>query len=180
MTKRMQVAAAMLLSLGATPAAAQTVTSCVTGPEAESITLVAMPEIIRQVGEICRAQLPATALVRQTSGAFLNKYQIEADRAWPAARAALGRVGGPEIDGLLQSDFTRPLLTSLLAPALVGNVESKDCPQIERMATLLQPLPARNTAGLVVSVLQMVKEKQGRASSSGQTLDLPICPAGRR
>ncbi|TPG42958.1 hypothetical protein EAH79_03780 [Sphingomonas koreensis] len=177
----------LFLSVGAacwfaSSAAASAATPCVTTTEATSIALVAMPELIQQVGQICAGVLPPASLVRQTGGAFLVKYQIEADRAWPAARAALARVAGPDIAPLLQSDFTRPMLTSLLGPALIGTVQPKDCRQIDHMATLLQPLPARNTAGLIVSALQFAREKQAQFGNPGdrQTLDIPICPADRR
>lgn len=171
--------AALSWTLGATASIAAT--PCVTPPEAESITLVAMPEIIRQVGQICTPILPPTSLVRQTQGAFITKYQVQADRSWPDAKAALARIAGPQIAPLLQSDFTRPLLTSLLAPALIGAVDPRDCSQIDRIVTLMAPLPARNAAGLIVSVLQLVKEKQAEFGTADktQTLDIPICPVDR-
>jgi hypothetical protein len=174
------IAAAASWIAGGTAAFAQT--PCLTGAEATSITLVAMPEIIHQVGQICAPVLPASSLVRQTSGAFITKYRIESDKAWPAAHTALLRIAGPDLAPLLQSDFSRPLLTSLLGPALIGTVEPRDCAQIEHMATLLEPLPARNTASLIVSALQFTKEKQAEYGKPGaqQALDIPICPADRR
>src|SRR3546814_4779745 len=76
---------------------------------------------------------------------------------------------------LLQSEFTRPLLVSLLAPALVGQIQTSDCGAIDHMITLLQPLPPRNTAGLVVSALELIREKQaaGALDTRLPTLDLP-------
>ncbi|MGN6374971.1 MAG: hypothetical protein ACTHMG_05395 [Sphingomonas sp.] len=178
--KRLLLAAAALALLADTAASAAA--PCVTPPEATSITLVAMPEIIRQVGQICATQLPPSALVRQTSGAFIAKYQAEADRAWPDARTALARVAGPDVAPLLQSDFTRPMLTSLLAPALVGTVDPGDCGKIEHIATDLQPLPARNTAQLIVATLQLVREKKAEfgTGAGNETLDIPICRDNRR
>jgi hypothetical protein len=175
-------AALSALALVATSTGAAAATPCLTTAEAESIALVAMPEIIRQTGQACAAVLPPSALMRQTSGPFLAKYEAAADRAWPEARAALGKVAGPDMAPLLQSEFTRPLLTSLLAPALVGQIAVQDCPEIDHMVTLLQPLPPRNTAGLVVSTLQLIREKQaaGVLDASLPTLDLPLCPAQRR
>src|SRR3546814_17970673 len=83
---------------------------------------------------------------------------------------------------LLQSEFTRPLLVSLLAPALVGQIQTSDCGAIDHMITLLQPLPPRNTAGLVVSALELIREKQaaGALDTRLPTLDLPLCRAQRR
>ncbi|RIA45839.1 hypothetical protein DFR49_0367 [Hephaestia caeni] len=169
-------------ALVATSSAAAAATPCVTTAEAESIALVAMPEIIRQTGQACAAMLPATALIRQTSGAFLAQYDSAANRAWPQAQAALAKVAGPDMAPLLQSEFTRPLLVSLLAPALVGQIQTRDCGAIDHMITLLQPLPPRNIAGLVVSALELIREKQdaGVLDTRLPTLDLPLCPAQRR
>lgn len=162
---------AALTGLTANAAAAQT--PCVTTPEATSIALVAMPEVLRQVGQMCAARVPAASLLRQTSGPFLSRYQVEADRAWPAARVALGRVAGPDVAPLLQSDFTRPMLVSLLAPALVQVVQPKDCSEIDRIVTLAQPLPPRNAAGLIVATLKLTRDKQ--AEFGNATIDIPIC-----
>jgi len=171
---RATLAAAALLSASA----ANATTPCVTTPEATSIALVAMPAAIRQVGQICATQLPATSLLRQPGSAFLARYQAEADRAWPTARAALARVAGPDIAPLLQSDFTRPMLVSLLAPALTDFVQPKDCADLDRIVTLAQPLPPQNAAGLIVATLKLTRDKQ--AQFGNQTLDIPICRDDRR
>jgi len=167
-----------LTMLVATPIAAQAQTPCVTTPEATSIALVALPEVIRQVGTICAARVPATSLLRQTSGSFIARYQAEADRAWPDARAALGRVAGPDVAPLLQSDFSRPMLVSLLAPALVDAVQPKDCADIDHIVTLAQPLPPKNAAGLIVATLKLTRDKQAQFGNA--TLDIPICRDDRR
>jgi hypothetical protein len=166
--------AAAALLFGSTASAAA---PCLTAPEATSVASVAMPAIIQQVGQICATELPASALLRQTGGPFLTKYQAEADRAWPAAQGALGRVAGPDIAPLLQSEFTRPLLTSLLAPALIGTVGPGDCGKAERIAHDIAPLPAHNAAELIVSTLQLVREKQAEFGTKGtdRSLDIPIC-----
>lgn len=174
--KRLLFAAASLAWIASSAASAAT--PCVTTPEATSIALVAMPEVIHQVGQICSARVSASSLLRQPNSAFLARYQAEADRAWPAARAALGRVAGPDISPLLQSDFTRPVLVSLLAPALADAVQPKDCAEIDRIVTLAQPLPPANAAGLIVATLKLTREKQ--AQFGNQTLDIPICQADRR
>jgi len=168
------VAAALL---AAPPAAAQT--PCVTGAEAESMALVALPEIIRQTGQLCAAALPATSLVRQPASAMLSRYQAEADRAWPRVRAAIVKLSDPMVDTLLQSTFARPLLTSLLVPQLVGRIATKDCGTIDRLVTLLEPLPPRNTAGVIVTTLQYLKAEKARGGTV-TVPDLPLCPATAR
>ena len=169
---RIALAFAAAIAL-ATPAAAQ---PCLTSREAETIALVALPDLIRTAGEICGAQLPATSLMRRGSGPFLAKYQAAADRAWPDARLAIAKLSEPTVAVLLQSDYARPVLTALLVPLLVGRIAPADCPSIDRFATLVEPLPPRNTAGLVVTTLQFLKREKARGNGAVADLpDLPVC-----
>lgn len=158
----------------ATPAAAAPL--CLTPREAETVTLVALPDLIRETGRVCARALPASSLVRRTSGAFLAKYQAAADAAWPDARLAIAKLSDPAVVLLLQSDYARPVLTALMVPLLVGRVAIADCPTIDRFATLVQPLPPRNTAGLVVTTLQFLKREKARGNGAVADLpDLPVC-----
>lgn len=167
---------ALVLTLIATPANAQT--RCVTDNEAQAFALVAMPEIIRETGRVCGAALPAASLVRRQSGAFLAKYDAEANRAWPIARAAIVKLSDPAIEVLVQSEYARPLITSLLVPQLVGRIAIADCPVIDRLTTLLEPLPPRNTAGIVVTTLRYLKAEKAKGRNV-DVPDLPLCPAPR-
>ncbi|KTT74632.1 hypothetical protein [Sphingomonas endophytica] len=160
--------------LAAPPAAAQT--PCLSGTEAEAIALVTMPEIIRDAGRVCAA-LPASSLLRRTSGAFLDKYDREAERAWPSARTAIAKLSDPAVELLLLSDYARPMLTSILAPQITGRIQPSDCPTLDRLVTLLEPLPARNTAGIVVATLQYLKAEKAKGKRS-TIPDLPVCAAG--
>ncbi len=170
------IAAMVAAALIASPAVAQR--PCLTSSEAESIALVALPEIVLETGRVCAATLPAGSLVRRTSGPFLAKYRAEADRAWPAARRAVAKLSDPAVELLLQSEYARPVLTSLLVPQIVGRIATSDCPTIDRLTTLLEPLPPRNTAGIVVTTLQFLKAEKakGRANVS-DVPDLPVCAA---
>ena len=171
----MRTTLALLAStLLATPATAAP--PCLTAREAETIALVALPDLILTTGRICEARLPRTSLVRRTSGPFLAKYQAAADQAWPAARLAIAKLSQPEVQVLLLSDYARPVLSSLLVPLLVGRIAVADCPTIDRFATLVEPLPARNTAGLVVTTLQFLKREKARGNEAVAALpDLPVC-----
>jgi hypothetical protein len=156
-------------------------TPCLTSNEAEAITLVAFPDVIRETGRVCR-MLPASSIVRQNGGAFLTKYQNEADRAWPAAQSAIAKLSDPRVSMLLlQSDYARPLITAILAPQIVGRVQASDCPTIDRIVTLLAPLPPRNVAGVVVASLQHLNAEKARGKVAVADLpDLPVCSTAAR
>ncbi len=167
------------LALVAMPGTAVAQTQCLTTAEAEAITLVAFPDIIRETGRVC-TNLPASSLIRR-GGPFLAKFESEADRAWPAAREAIAKLSDPRVSMLLlQSDYARPLITSLIAPMVVGRVQTSDCGTIDRIVTMLEPLPPRNVAGVVVATVQHLKAEKARRNALGGVPDLPVCPAGAR
>ena len=166
-----------LLLAAALASPAQPPRPCLTAPEAEAVTLVALPEVLRQAGVACATALPATALLRQTASPLLGRYDAEADRAWPAARAAIVKLSDPQADALLGSAFARPLLTSLVAPLIVGRIATKDCPTVDRLVTLLAPLPPRNTAGVIVTTLGYLAAQKPAPGGKSPIAGLPLCPA---
>lgn len=150
--------------------------ACLAQAEAEAVTLVALPEIIRQTGATCAAALPPTSLLRRSESPMLQRYDAEAARAWPAARSAIIKLN-PSAEALLGSDVARPLLTSLIAPLIAGRVATQDCPTIDRLATALEPLPPRNAASVIVTAIGHAQAR--RAAGGARTPDLPLCPAAR-
>jgi hypothetical protein len=167
-----------LLGLAAPDVAGAQQRACITAPEAEAMTLVAMPDILRETGRVCAGRLPATSLIRG-GGTLISKYEGAADQAWPAARAAIVKLSDPAIDTLLQSDYARPLLTSLLVPFIVGRIGLEDCGTIDRLVTQLAPLPPRNMASVVVTALQYLKTEKARGRQVAVP-DLPLCANGNR
>jgi hypothetical protein len=165
-----------LIALAAPEMASAQARACITAPEAEAMTLVAMPDILRETGRVCGARLPGTSLIRG-GGSLISKYESAAQQAWPAARAAIIKLSDPAIDTLLQSDYARPLLTSLLVPFIVGRIGLEDCGTIDRLVTQLSPLPPRNMAGVVVTALQYLKTEKTRGRQVAVP-DLPLCANG--
>lgn len=90
---------------------------------------------------------------------------------------AAGAGGGGKLaiglaDGLLQSDFARPVLVSLIVPQIVGRIGQEDCGTIDRLVTQLEPLPPRNAAGVVVTALSYLRAQRAK----GQRVDVPDLP----
>ena len=163
-----------IASLIASPAAAQT--RCITTPEAESMALVALPDLLRQTGTVCVGRLPAASSLRNPQSRLIARYEAEATRAWPVARGAIVKLSDPAVDAMLDSSFARPLLTSLLVPLLVGRIAPVDCGTIDRLVALLDPLPPRNTAGIIVATLQYLKARKAKGDRVSVP-DLPLCAA---
>lgn len=181
--RRLALIPALAMALGLSAASAQTTLSisvpCVSQADAEAIVTSVLPDVIENVGQMCAATLPPGALLRQTSGPFIAKYRAEADLAWPHVQGNLKKLIGDSAGGgfLFGSEFARPLLGTLLAPLLTRNLQPADCPQIERIAQLIQPLPAANAAPLFVQVLQFADSKRKDRNSKPV---LPICQPGMR
>nr|WP_295668430.1 hypothetical protein [Sphingomonas sp.] len=169
-------ASILVASMIAAPAAAQPL-RCLKPAEAESLALVALPDILREATRTCATTLPATSFVRSNARPLIAKYQAEADRAWPAAQKALLKLSDPIIEPLLNTQVARQMLTTLAVSQIVGRIDVRDCGAIDRMASLLEPLPPRNTAGLIVSSLQYLKaHKTEGGRRATDVSDLPICP----
>jgi hypothetical protein len=164
---------AVAAALIATPASAQR--SCLSDAEAESLATVILPDVIRETGRLCQARLPARSLLRRTDGPLIARYQAAADRAWPAAQQAIVKLSDPAVTLLLASEYARPVLSSLIAPQIVGRIAIADCPVIDRLVTLLEPLPPANTAGVIVTAIRADQAKRGQRRTSGP--ELPLCPA---
>ena len=175
--RRTSISAAFALCMGLGASGAQAaMPPCVTSDEASVLMLVLAPEAIRAAGTLCSRSLPPTALLRQTDSALLARYQAEADAAWPQARSAIGKLGGLDAIGLGDSELMRPVLTSMVLPAITGGLRPKDCPAVDHIVTLLAPLPPRNAAELVVAFMQLGDADD---ASRNEKPAFPICPSAR-
>lgn len=167
-----RAAVKLLAMLAAVAAPVQAQRPCLVPAEAEALATVALPDIIRQSGVRCAGALPATSLLRRANSPLLGRYNAEADRAWPAARGALVKLSDPAVAGLLDSELARPVLLTLVTPQIVGRINVKDCGTLDRLATLLEPLPPGNVAGVVVTALRHAQANRRPGDTAPQ---LPLC-----
>jgi hypothetical protein len=172
--KAFAAVAMMTGGLSATALHAQArVEACVSPQAAESLVLVIAPDALRKASEVCAPVLPAGALLRRLPNPMIDRYAAESDAAWGQARAAIAAIGGEEAGRLLESEMARPLVATLIGQELTKEIKPRDCAGIDRILGLIEPLPPRNAAALVVAILQM-SQKNGKKSP------LPICAAGTR
>ena len=180
MRKGVSAPAAILLWAGLCATGSQAVAEtqqCLTRDEASSVVLVVLPEAFKAFGTACAQALPPTALLRQTSGPFIEKYQAEADTAWPMAKAGIAKMaGGDKTSPFLDSDLMRPMLSAMLAPAITKKLKTRDCPAIDHILTQFTPLPPRNLTEVIVSILELVQADDVKA---GKKTDIPICTVAK-
>lgn len=165
----------------ATPSAER----CVTAQQASGLMLVLLPGALRAMQRVCATRLPDSALLRRMPPALLSKYETAAAGAWPRATEAIRAISGQSLDAS-QVAMVRPMLDAMAAPMLAEVIQPDICPTANRVATLLEPLPAENLAGLVVTYVELrAAEKAREARESGTTPapatrsrvpDVTICP----
>lgn len=168
---------AVPLMLGATAAVAQpparAARACLSTLQAEAVFLAIAPAAVRIAGTVCADALPARTMLRQPPAPFMARLQGASDAAWPTAIDAVRRMAGPDLAPLLESDVMRPMLGSMIAPLILADLKPADCPKVDRLLTLLSPLPPGNIAALGVTILQYAQDDARRR---GKTSKLPLCP----
>lgn len=151
-------------------AQAQNAKPCVTAAEGEAFILYVMPDVLRTLSQTCKPHLPATALLARPAP-VIAKFSAESDAAWPAARAAFGKIAGDDVAPFLEGDMAKPMLSAMMGPLLAKEIKPKDCAPINHLFELIQPLPATNTAAVVTTLFQLVSVKNGKPDPQ-----LPLCP----
>lgn len=162
----------IIAALAAVPgqAVGQSAKSCLTQPEAEALVTYALPSAIRGLTTKCTPVLPATTALIQSGPIIAARYQIEADRAWPVAQLAFGKISGLDLAGTFGEPAARGLVDAAFGAGLAEKVKPDDCPKIDRLVDILEPLPARNMAMLVTTLMEF-----GDAEKRGKS-PLRMCP----
>lgn len=153
---------------------AQSVGGCLAPTEAEGLITYSLPSIIRSLSSRCAATLPATAPLIQAGAITAARYQIDADKAWPAARSAFDTLSGVKMAGVIGDSATRKLLDGAISGGLAGKLKTQDCGAVDQMIDLLQPLPASNMARLTIILIQM-RGKDGKAKDA----PFKLCPTAQ-
>lgn len=162
----------IIAALAAVPgqAVAQSARACLTQPEAEALVTYALPSAIRAMTTKCTPVLPATTALIQSGPIIAARYQIEADKAWPVARLAFDKVSGLDLTGTLGEPAARGLIEAAFGTGLAEKVKSEDCPKVDRLVDILEPLPARNMAMLVTTLMELGSAEKHKKSP------LQMCP----
>jgi hypothetical protein len=162
----------IIAALAAAPgqAVGQSAKSCLTQPEAEALVTYALPSAIRGITAKCAPVLPATTALIQSGPIIAARYQFEADKAWPVARVAFGKVSGLDLAGAFGEPAARGLVDAALGAGLAEKVKPEDCPKVDRLVDILEPLPARNMAMLVTMLMEF-----GNAEKRNKS-PLRMCP----
>lgn len=142
---------------------------CLTEGQARALITTMMPPLIEEVGKRCAPALPQGALLAALPESMLSEYRTAADNAWPEALDAFSVFSGRKLSET-EALLARPMIATLIGPALLGKLDTKQCPQINDLITALEPLPAANLAAATVAIVQISgSDKKGKSP-------LEICP----
>ncbi len=153
---------------------------CLNTAEAEAMAAVALPDVLRGMRVRCASRLAADSPLRPADGELIRRYDRAADTAWPAARAAIVKLSSPLIEGLLGSQYARPVLGSLVAPMVAARLPVDDCRTVDRLVTLLAPLAPRNVAALAVIAADRARQARPAQGAANPVAQLPLCPLEAR
>jgi hypothetical protein len=168
MRKMTGAAVALWVGMAATTAQAVEAKPCLTEAEAQAVFLAVAPDVVRSVAQKCGPSLPAEATLKGGMSSFLAPYDAAAATSWPQAMPAIAKMAGPDMKGLDPAAM-KPLIGPLIGGMAADKLTPKDCVTIDRVVTLLAPLPPANVAGLVVLAASGTS-KSGKAPFT-------ICPA---
>ena len=143
---------------------------CLTPTEAEAVTTYLLPDLVRTLAKRCAVALPPTASLIQSGTIVAARYQVEADAAWSAAKSGFDKLTGLPISTMLGERGLKPLLGPFLETGATTNIKTDDCATADRLLDILQPLPARNMAMLIVTLAVFDPAKSAR-------WPVKICPS---
>lgn len=174
--RRFQASAAALALLALTASEAATAQDCMTGSEAASLFVYAVPPTMEAVKNSCDGQLRRNGFLA-TGGAKLSaRYAALQNETWPKARRALlmlmasqqkkgpGAASIPGLPGVdpvkiaqsLPDDVARPLVETMIMQKVAEKVKPDQCRTIERVFAAMSPFDPRDTGMLLGTVMPLV------------------------
>ena len=153
--RKLLISGAIMLSLAPGVAnAAQP--PCLTPNEFTSLATYSLPSIITGTSQRCAATLPQDAFLKRNGAELATRYAARKPAAWPGAKAAFIKLGAgtgnAEANDLLRTlpDPTLQQLVDGMVQGLVGQrLPASRCGSVDRLVSLLAPLPPENTAELI-------------------------------
>ena len=157
--------AASTLALTATVAQAAESSSaaCTNGAEVRDLMLSFAPAAFGAVRTQCAAGLPANSPLQDNS-VMMVRYKAAAQAAWPRGKAALLKLAphdkkDADTQKIVEA-LTPEMVGALVVPQLVKVIGPGDCRDIDRLVTLLEPLPSDNLGDLIVWIVRFGLKKK--------------------
>lgn len=173
------VLGAALATLGTAEVAAAQDPACLSEREVTSLVTYSLPVVMNATMKACSPQLSPQGWFATQGPGLVQRYAARKSAAWPAAKAALIKLGGndnrmKDVVASLSDEALQPFAEGIVSAMVTKGIKPGQCKAIERGVRLLAPLPPENTAELVTFILVLADKPK---SGSSRKSDLPICPA---
>ncbi|WP_299327905.1 hypothetical protein [Parasphingopyxis sp.] len=173
---RLKIVAAGAALLGlSVQAAAQP--ACLTHAEAETVIQAMLPSLIDTVGEQCAPFLPANSDLVARGNLLSQRHTPAAEMARDeAASIALRILNDGETPPPVEEsggELVLGLFEMGIAVAMNDMLDADSCPTADRVFTILEPLPSRNFAGLLILLIELGT----RDDESNEAGPFAICEA---
>jgi hypothetical protein len=175
--RRLTAVAAALLAVAPTLAQAAE-PPCLSPAEFTSLADYALPSIINGTSQRCSASLGPQAWLPRNGTQLVQRYAERRPAAWPGAKSAflkLSATSNAEANSLIRTmpdASLQQMLDGLMTGLVAQQVPVDRCGAIDRLISLLSPLPAASTAELIALAVGL-GAKAGRAKLGA----IAICEA---
>lgn len=134
---------------------------CVSMPEVTALVAFSLPPVISAIASRCSATLPPESFLRTQGAGLAARYALTRTTAWPGAKAAFLRISaaaGPDMVNTLKG-MPDPALQALVDSAVASKVADglplDRCAPLDRVLSLLSPLPPESTSEVVGTILAL-------------------------
>lgn len=179
-SRRIHCIAGYLLSVALpTMATAQTAKQCLTPKEAQGLVSFALPDIITSISTKCAPSLGPDSYLSRSGADLAGRHRVVAETSWPSAKLAVRKFMDTDVTFLnsLSDDVLKGMLTAGISTAIVKDVKTTQCRDINRIVQVLAPLPAENMSQLVGIVLELSSRPPAQAAVAKTKAPFSICPA---
>ncbi|WP_422343821.1 hypothetical protein [Parasphingorhabdus sp.] len=165
MFRKLSGAAAIIALINSTSIQAAETGQCISAEAAESLITYVIPGALGAVRSSCADSLPATAALLQSNSDQMQRYEEASRNAWPQASLAMRSMFGEDLPEDIGIDVVRPFVDAMIPALIAQEVKPADCPNINKVYTLLEPMPTANLASLTVMLAQLGKDSDVEGES---------------
>jgi hypothetical protein len=180
MKMRAMILASMIVAFPAQAVTPQTKpVTCLTKPELRAGLAFAMQEMMVTVGSKCSPLLPESSYLRTKGSQLVARYADTASNSNEILNGLVKRLG-PDLK-IADGDpiAMKGLASTMIATGLGKFLTDKNCLDVDKTLSLLDPLPPENMIGLIEFAIQKVDASERAKGKPASASKRPIlCTAG--
>lgn len=132
--------------------------SCMTRTELRGMVAYMLPMFGSALIERCRSRLPANAYLTTRGPQLMSALEAGQNAAWPAASAAIMKIGGADQSAAKMLDAmppeaVKPMVENMIQTRFIADIKTRDCQDADNILRTMEPLPVGNIVDLVTEIL---------------------------